>query len=109
MKSTLRTVHRWISLSVATLWVLQALSGIFLVFHWELDDALVAGPARPLDLEHFSRRLDVLESSAPERSIASIWATAGTPDRFEITVDDARTGDSTILRVDGETSGFSST
>ena len=51
MKSTLRTVHRWISLGVATLWVLQALSGLFLVFHWEIDDALVAGPARPLDLE----------------------------------------------------------
>ena len=64
MKSTLRTVHRWISLSVATLWVLQALSGIFLVFHWELDDALVAGPARPLDLERFSRRLEVLELSS---------------------------------------------
>jgi uncharacterized iron-regulated membrane protein len=44
MKSTLRTVHRWISLGVATLWVLQALSGLFLVFHWEIDDALVAGP-----------------------------------------------------------------
>jgi uncharacterized iron-regulated membrane protein len=101
MKSTLRTVHRWISLGVATLWVLQALSGLFLVFHWEIDDALVAGPARPLDLPSFARRLDALESESPTRSIASIWATAGAADRFEITLDDSATGESTILRVDG--------
>jgi len=72
------------------------------VFHWEIDDALVAGPARPLALASFGRRLDALESESPTRSIASIWATAGTADRFEITVDDSATGESTILRVDGE-------
>jgi uncharacterized iron-regulated membrane protein len=102
MKSTLRTVHRGISLGVATLWLLQALSGVFLVFHWEFDDALVAGAERPFDLESFGERLDALETGPPRRAIASIWATAGKPDRFEITVDDTETGESTILRVDGE-------
>jgi uncharacterized iron-regulated membrane protein len=100
MKAELRTLHRWLSLSVAAFWLVQALSGVLLVFHWELDDALVAGPARPLDLPSFARRLEALET--PHTSIASIWATAGTPGRFEITLDDRATGDSTIVRVDGE-------
>jgi uncharacterized iron-regulated membrane protein len=102
MKSTLRTVHRWISLGVATFWVMQALSGVFLVFHWEVGDALVAGPERPFDLVQFGRRLDELAAESPHRAIASIWATAGKPDRFNITVDDTSTGESTVLRVDGE-------
>jgi uncharacterized iron-regulated membrane protein len=102
MKSTLRTVHRWISLGVATFWLLQALTGVVLVFHWEIDDVLVAGAAQPFDLERFGRRLDALESESPHRGIASIWATAGKPDRFEITVGDTASGESTVLRVDGE-------
>src|SRR5687768_9658597 len=101
MKLKLRTVHRWISLGVATFWVLQALSGVFLVFHWELADALVAGEQRPFDIGRFANRLDEIEARGPQISIASIWATAGTPDRFEITVDDHATGTATVIRVDG--------
>src|SRR5262245_12649145 len=77
MNSKLRTVHRWLSLSVATFWVLQALTGVFLVFHWEIGDALVAGPARPLDLDRFDEALHQLVAEKPGRTISSIWATAG--------------------------------
>jgi uncharacterized iron-regulated membrane protein len=101
MKSTLRSVHRWISLGVATFWVLQALSGLFLVFHWELADALVPGVTRPFELDGFSRRLDAVEAQGAQFAIGSIWATAGTPGRFEIDVDDRTTGIGSTLLVDG--------
>jgi uncharacterized iron-regulated membrane protein len=101
MKSKLRSVHRWVSLAVATFWVLQALSGIFLVFHWELADALVPGETRPFEIDGFSRRLDAIEAQGTEFAISSIWTSAGTPGRFKITVYDAWEGVASVLLVDG--------
>src|SRR5262245_58000895 len=88
MNSKLRTVHRWRSLSVATFWVLQALTGVFLVFHWEIGDALVPGPARTLDLSRFDEALHQLLAEKPGRKISSIWATAGRPGRYDVSIDE---------------------
>ena len=49
MKITLRQVHRYLALALAVLWLSQALTGLVMVFRWELDDAFIAGDAVPLD------------------------------------------------------------
>jgi uncharacterized iron-regulated membrane protein len=36
MKRALRLVHKYLSLTLAALWLLQAVTGVLLVFHWEL-------------------------------------------------------------------------
>jgi uncharacterized iron-regulated membrane protein len=46
MKRTLRLVHKYLSLTVAAMWLLQAVVGVLLVFHWEPDDWMVDGPQR---------------------------------------------------------------
>jgi hypothetical protein len=42
MKRALRSVHKYLSLTMAAMWLLQAATGVLLVFHWELDDWAVS-------------------------------------------------------------------
>ena len=44
---TFRQVHRWISLTVAAIWLVQAITGTLSVFRWEIDDWTVAGAHVP--------------------------------------------------------------
>jgi len=101
MNSKLRILHRWLSLSVATFWVMQALTGVFLVFHWEIGDVLIPGPARALDVNRFDEALRQLVAEKPGRTISSIWATAGRAGRYNVSVDEP-SGDSISVRMDGQ-------
>lgn len=42
------------------LWLLQAITGMICVFHWELDDASLVAADRPTDLVAIARRLALL-------------------------------------------------
>ena len=44
VKVTLRRVHRYIAIALAVLWVSQALTGLAMVFRWEVSDAVLPGP-----------------------------------------------------------------
>ena len=79
--------HRWASLVAALLWSVQASTGIFAVFHWELDDATVAGEARTLDLEAIERRAMALAAPGQGLAVDSIWTSAGAANRFDIFLD----------------------
>src|SRR3546814_7128640 len=50
MHKRLRSIHRWASLTMMAFWLVQALTGMLLVFSWELDDATVSAPHVPTDL-----------------------------------------------------------
>jgi uncharacterized iron-regulated membrane protein len=89
MKRRLVAVHRWLSLLVLAFWILQALTGIFAVFHWEIDDATIAGAHRPTDFAAIERRVAPLQPG-------SIWTSAGAPDRYDVNLSDR------VLRIDGE-------
>src|SRR3546814_6398405 len=54
------TVHRWLSLGAAAFWLLQAFTGILIVFHWEITDAALSDIHRPTDLAAIERRIDTL-------------------------------------------------
>src|SRR3546814_15927261 len=44
MHKRLRSIHRWASLTMMAFWLVQALTGMLLVFSWELADATVSAP-----------------------------------------------------------------
>lgn len=100
MSSSLRLIHRYLSLTFAALWLMQALTGAILVFHWELDDRSVRGPARPLDVAAFSRALQAYPAAYPGHTVSAVYASGGEAGRFDVML--ARPdGHQDVLRVDG--------
>lgn len=95
------TVHRWLSLGAAVFWLLQATTGVLIVFHWEINDALVSGAHRPTDLTAIERRIDALAPPGSGTSPASLWTTAGFADRYNLFLDDRGEGRSIRIAGDG--------
>jgi len=101
VKRYLIRVHRWLSLSMAALWLLQAATGVIIVFHWEIDDSTIAARHADTDLSALAREIDRLAPAGSGRHVATVWTTAGMPDRYDITV--AKDGGaSTVVRVTGD-------
>jgi uncharacterized iron-regulated membrane protein len=101
MKRTLRQIHKYLSLTVAALWLLQAATGLLLVFHWEMDDGALGGPTRALDPAALSASLDELRASRLDSSITGVYPSGGYPGRFDVLVANPA-GHIDALRVDGE-------
>ncbi len=101
--------HRWLGLAAAIFWLIQAGTGVMIVFHWEIDDALVAGRPAKTDLPAIQSRLGLLAPAGSGRRIVSVWTSAGAPDRYDVTIADPRAGkqvvriagDGTVLRTRG--------
>lgn len=88
-------VHRWLSLFALLFWLLQAVTGVFSVYHWEIDDALVDGARHPTDFRAIERQLAVLAPPDSGRQVSSIWTSAGAGDRWDVNMSDR------VVRVDG--------
>lgn len=82
------------------LWMLQAATGVLLVFHWELDDATVPGPARALDVNRFGAGLERLAAARPDRAVTAVYPSGGLPGRFDVLLA-ASNGQTDAVRVDG--------
>lgn len=100
MKSTLRKTHRYVSLALAAVWLVQALTGVLMVFHWELDDAMVAGEHRTVAAVAIAAAAQRVQREHPDARVVAFYATAGAADRFDIYVEN-RFGQTDIVRVDG--------
>lgn len=100
MKPTLRRVHRWLAFGLGALWLSQALTGLLMVFRWELDDAPIAAPAVPLDLDALGERIAAIDAERPARRVVQLFATGGVDGRYDLYVDDAD-GNTDIVRIDG--------
>lgn len=99
----IKRIHRILSLAVAALWLVQALTGVLIVFHWEMDDALIAGKDRALDVPALAHRIEVLpREMGPGRTFSSMWTSGGGRDRFDIYLDNGGTGASQTVRVAGD-------
>ena len=96
---TFRQVHRWISLSVAAIWLIQAVTGTLSVFRWEIDDWTVAGEHVPVDLRAVGTTVDALVAS-PNTDVSSVWTSGTAAGRFDIhyTVADQYR----VRRIDGQ-------
>lgn len=102
LRARVVAAHRWIGLIAAALWLLQAATGVFAVFHWEIEDSITAGAHHPTDLKAIERRLRDL---APN----SMWSTAGAPDRYDVYVPGRSLridGAGNVLRVRGDGEKF---
>ncbi|MGN6595183.1 PepSY-associated TM helix domain-containing protein [Sphingopyxis terrae] len=105
-RARLVTAHRWISLGAAIFWLVQALTGVAILFHWELEDRALSAVHRPTDIAALERTIDGLVGSEPGRELKSLWVTAGLPDRYDVTIAEPGgrqrairlLGDGTILR-----------
>ena len=100
MKLQLRTLHRWIGLSLLCVWLVQAATGVLMVFHWELDDALLAAPSQPVSFDAIGQRVAALAKERRHSHVLTVYPTGGAPDRFDIFVENAD-GRSDVVRVDG--------
>lgn len=88
-RSGIVKLHRWLGLVAAAFWLLQAVTGTLIVFHWEMRDAAISDIHRPTDLAGIERRLAVLAPEGTSAAIGSMWTTAGLPDRYDIYYTDA--------------------
>src|SRR5882724_6067576 len=100
MKGWLRKLHRYAGLTMLSLWLVQCASGMLMVFHWEIEDALISGPAEPLDIAALGNRIAHIAASRPESQVVSVFATGGSPNRFDVFVENDR-GLTDVVRVAG--------
>lgn len=109
-RATIAKIHKWASLGMATLWLLQAITGLLIVFHWEIDDLTVKGAHHPTNLAAIDATARTVAPAGSGLTVGSIWNTAGQPDRYDLFVEGDRgktitvDGAGNILRVrmDGE-------
>ncbi len=101
MRAAFRVLHRYLSLAAVALWSLQAVTGVMLVFHWELDDWSVAGSARPLQPAAFSQALDGMLAARPGDVLDGVYPSGGDRGRFDVLLD-RPDGKTDVLRVDGQ-------
>jgi uncharacterized iron-regulated membrane protein len=84
MRTILRTAHKYLSLTFALLWVLQALTGVLISFRGEIEDAVLAGPARPLNPAQFGTAVAEIAAGRPSESLAYVMASQGSPNRYDL-------------------------
>jgi len=101
MKRTVRLAHKYLSLTLALVWLLQAATGVLLVFHWELDDWGVSGPRQPLNADKLSAAIARWHSTHTDRQVIALYTSGGLSGRFDVVITNP-TGGRDVLRVDGE-------
>ena len=98
MRQRLRSLHRAVSLAFLLFWLIQAVSGAFLVFHREIDAAAFSGAAdAPLDLDAIDARIAALEA---EGRVSGLFAVTGYSRLYDVHVE-RPSGDVEVVRIDG--------
>jgi uncharacterized iron-regulated membrane protein len=101
MKNVLRLVHRYLALALAVLWLSQALTGLVMVFRWELDDASIAGDAVPLDPAALEQRITALEAAQSGHEVYQLYTSGSDAGRFDLYVRNPD-GATDLVRVAGD-------
>jgi len=102
MRDAFRIAHRYLSLTVAALWILQALSGAYLLFHRDIDDWTVGASGRPADPAAIARAIADLEHRPPGGHVIQYFASAGAAGQVDLLVD-RPDSDRQVVRIDGAT------
>lgn len=101
MRNFLLRLHRWTSLGLAAFWIVQVMTGVMLVFHWELDNLSAGGGQAAFSPEAISARLASLEADVPGRTISSVWTSGGDNEQFDIYVREPGAPSSDKWRING--------
>jgi uncharacterized iron-regulated membrane protein len=100
-RSGLLALHRWLSLSAMLFWVLQAASGVLIVFHWELEDALIRALHIPTDPAAIEAQLATMVPPGSGLVIESVWTSGGAKDRYDVYVETPDGDAERTIRIDG--------
>lgn len=101
LKATLIRWHRRAGLAAAAFWLVQALTGVLIVFHWEARDAFIPGAHQPTNLAAIERTVERLVPEGSAAQLDSIWTSAGAADRYDVSIaGDTPEGDRSV-RIDG--------
>ena len=95
---SIKRLHRYLSLIVAALWLVQAVTGCLIVFRWDLDDAGVKGGRGPFDAAAMGHRLDDM-AARPGIDVSSVWASNPAANRFTLSYSDH--GHDRVGHIDG--------
>lgn len=95
-------IHRWLGIAACAFWLLQAVTGMLSVFHWELEDEMISSVAKPTDLRAIQRTLDALAPPHSSKTVSMVWTTAGLPDRYDVWVADAGARSTAVVRIAGD-------
>jgi uncharacterized iron-regulated membrane protein len=101
MRSIVRTTHKYLSLSLGVLWLLQALTGVLISFQGEIGDALLPGANRALAPGPFGAAIAKLIAARPQATLSYIMASEGSPNRYDVLFTD-KDDHTRSVRVDGE-------
>lgn len=101
MKQPLLALHRAISLVFAALWMVQAASGVFLVFHRDIQDWMQPETTQPLDIVRLGDSIERLDARNAHDSVSSVVLTSQSHRHYEVTLE-SPSGAAEIVRVDGE-------
>jgi uncharacterized iron-regulated membrane protein len=96
----IRLLHKYVSLTFAALWILQALTGALLVFHWELDDAFLGGASAPVNIEKLGASVDAMTASRQYGMPTGVYWSGAEAARYDVIAE--RDGKSDVVRIDGQ-------
>jgi uncharacterized iron-regulated membrane protein len=100
IRRSILAVHRWLSLGAAIFWLLQALTGVAIVFHWEITDARLSSHYPATDLAAIERRIDALASEDGSKP-TTVWTTGSGGERYTVYLE-TEGGDSRSVRILGD-------
>lgn len=98
MKRTLLTIHRYLSLSLALFWIIQALTGTILIYARTADDMAMGASEQAVSSEAVDRTIAAIGRSGG--IVREYFVSGGEPGQIDILVDD-RTEGLRVWRVDG--------
>ena len=97
----IRKLHKYMSLLLLTVWLVQAVTGVSNVFYRELDAMLLDTASRPYDEALFARRVDQLRLELAPARLSSVYASGGEPGQFDVFLRTPHSG-LDVIRIDGE-------
>ncbi|MBL4803169.1 MAG: PepSY domain-containing protein [Emcibacter sp.] len=104
MKNMLLKVHKYISLTFVVIWMVQILSGLFMVFAPEITEARFSKPSVPLNMEVFEKSMWEQQAANPDWEPRTIYTTSKESTRFDVYFyheNSAQIG-SRAIRIDGD-------
>ncbi|MEM8683764.1 MAG: PepSY-associated TM helix domain-containing protein [Pseudomonadota bacterium] len=99
-----RKLHKYISLTLVAVWLVQAITGVSNVFYRELDAALLSGftAASPsFDESRWAAKIDELRHARQPARLSSVYASGGSAHEFDVFLHTADDG-LHVLRVNRE-------
>ncbi|MFC3050500.1 PepSY-associated TM helix domain-containing protein [Kordiimonas pumila] len=104
MRSTAYKIHKYVSLTLAVLWLVQILTGVVAVFAPEMTAAKIDKPLAALNPEAFEASLNAFDKAHPDWEPGFIFTTSRESTRFDVYFHNTVSDDLgyRAVRIDGD-------